>query len=295
MEKIKIPYGKETIYWSPPTEFRVQVVNPKAFPGVSNQEQEVISAMESPIGSKRIEDFKDVTKVAIAISDLTRPVPNKIIIPPIVAKLEEMGIQSKNIFIIVGGGLHKPASMDEIIELIGVEMVNKVTIVSHDANNDGMTVSCGFTSKVTPVEVNKYYVEADLKILTGMIDPHQFVGFTGGAKGLAIGLGSKRLIQANHSLLTNEKAQLGLLEGNPTREDIDEVGEIVGIDFIVNVILNNNKEIVKAVVGHYIDAHRRGVELAKEIFEVPINEKADVVIVSPGGFPKGSSPCVKSS
>nr|WP_028307475.1 nickel-dependent lactate racemase [Desulfitibacter alkalitolerans] len=286
MEKIKIPYGKENIEWTPPNGFQVEVINPKAYEGASNQEEEVVKALESPIGSKTIEEFKGVNKVAIAISDLTRPVPNKVIIPPIVEKLEKIGVKSKNIFVIVGTGLHRPSDKEEFIHLLGEEIVDKVTVISHDANNEELIVSCGVTSKGTPVEVNKYYAEADLKIVTGMIDPHQFIGFTGGAKGLAIGLGSKRLIQANHSMLTSENAQLGLLEGNPPREDIDEVGKIVGIDLIVNVILNNNKEIVKAVAGHFIKAHRRGVELAKDIFEVPIREKAEIAIVSPGGFPK---------
>ena len=286
MEKIKIPYGKANIEWTPPGEFQVEVVNPKACEGASNQEEEVVKALERPIGSKKIEEFKGINKVAIAISDLTRPVPNKVIIPPIIKKLEKMGVDLKNIFIIVGTGLHRPSDREEFIHILDEEIVNKVTVISHDANNDDLIVSCGVTSKGTPVEVNKYYAEADLKIVTGMIDPHQFIGFTGGAKGLAIGLGSKRLIQTNHSMLTSENAQLGLLEGNLPREDIDEVGKIVGIDLIVNVILNNNKEIVKAVAGHYIEAHRKGVELAKEIFEVPVRGKADIAIVSPGGFPK---------
>ena len=286
LEKIKIPYGKENIEWMPSSELRVEVVNPKAYEGASSQKEEVIKALENPIGSKRIEEFKNINKVAIAISDLTRPVPNKVIIPPIVEKLEKIGVNPKNIFIIVGTGLHRPSDREEFISLLGEELVNKVTVISHDADNEELNSSFGITSKGTPVEVNRYYAEADLKIVTGMIDPHQFIGFTGGAKGLTIGLGSRRLIQANHSMLTSEKAQLGILEGNLPREDVDEVGKIVGIDLIVNVLLNTSKEIVKVVAGHYIEAHRKGVEFAKEIFEVPIKEKADIAIVSPGGFPK---------
>lgn len=286
MEKIKIPYGKENIEWQPSNDIQFEVINPKAYEGSFDQEEVVLKALENPIGSKKIEEFKNVNTAAIAISDLTRPVPNKIIIPPIVERLEKMGIDPKNIFIIVGTGLHRPSGKEEFIHLLGEEIVNKVTVISHDANDENLNVLCGVTSRGTPVEVNKYYVEADLKIVTGMIDPHQFMGFTGGAKGLAIGLGSKRLIQANHSMLTSKNAQLGLLEGNMPRADIDEIGKIVGIDLILNVILNGNKEIVSAVAGHYMEAHKKGVELAKKIFEVPIKEKADIVIVSPGGFPK---------
>jgi len=120
----------------------------------------------------------------------------------------------------------------------------------------------------------------------GVIDPHQFAGISGGAKGVVIGLGGEKLVQANHSMLTHPKASLGNLEDNPVREDIDEIGEKIGVDFIVNVVLNSKKEVVKAVSGHFIKAHRVGVEAARKTLQVELNQTADLVIAASGGFPK---------
>jgi len=286
MEAIKIPYGQQNIKWKPPEGFSVEMIYPKDAPGIPDQIGEVVRALEEPINSKKLEDFSGIKTVAIVISDLTRPVPNKIILPPIINKLEKMGVNPKDIKVIVGTGLHRVSTQDDFVELLGEDLANKVTVISHDALDEKMQVHCGMTRLGTPVKVNKHYVEADLRLLTGMIEPHQIVGFSGGAKALAIGLGSKELIQANHAMLTDERAQLGKLEGNPPREDIDEVGKIVGVDFIVNVIVNNKKEIVKAVAGDFLAAHKEGVRIARKLFEVQVDKPADVIVVSPGGYPK---------
>lgn len=286
MEKIKIPFGRDHISWTPTADYVVEMVHPQNVPGVSNTQQEILNAIENPIGGKKLEEFSGAKTAVIAISDLTRPVPNKLILPPIIEKLERMGIEAKNICIIVGAGLHRPSFKEEFKELIGEELVERVMVISHDAQDKDMLANLGETSRGTPVLINKHYLKADLKILTGMIAPHQFAGYSGGAKGLAIGLGGKKLIQTNHAMLLHEDAELGKISGNPAREDMDEIGEIAGIDFIVNVILNNEQEIVNVVAGDYKKAYIKGVELAQKIFEVPVEGKADVIIVSPGGFPK---------
>jgi len=283
---IKIPYGKSYIEWNPDVEVSLEILQLKNVSAAEDQVGEVKRAIENPIGGKKLDDFKGVRTVAIAIADLTRPVPHKIILPQIIEKLEKMGVETKNIMLIVGTGLHRVSTEEEWEELVGQEVLDKVKIISHNAEDPELIVNLGVSSKGTPVDVNKYFVEADLKIVVGMIDPHQFEGFTGGAKGLAIGLGGKRLITANHFMLTDKSACLGKVEGNIAREDLDEIGEIVGIDFIVNVILNGQKEIVKAVAGHFIKAHREGVKAAREIVEVPVSGEMDIVIASPGGFPK---------
>lgn len=283
---IAIPYGQKFIAWNPPANVNPEILYLKDAPAAKDQLEEVRKAIENPIGSKRLEDFEGIQSVAIAIADLTRPVPHKTILPPIIEKLEKNGVKPDNITLIVGTGLHRVSTEDEWEQLVGKEVLNKVNIISHNAEDSDLQVNLGVTSKGTPVEINKHYAEADLKIVVGMIDPHQFEGFTGGAKGLAIGLGSERLITANHSMLTDENSILGQVEGNPAREDLDEVGKIAGIDFIVNVVLNDHKEIVKAVAGDFIKAHREGVRIAREIVEVPVSGEMDIVITSPGGFPK---------
>lgn len=284
--KMSIPYGKKYLEWNPPANIKPEIIYLKDTLAAKNQLEEVKNAIDNPIGSKKLDDFQGIEKVAIAIADLTRPVPHKTILPLIIAKLEQNNVRPENITLIVGTGLHRVSTQDEWEQLVGKEILDKVNIISHEATNPDLQVNLGVTSRGTPVEVNKYYAQADLKIVVGMIEPHQFEGYTGGAKGMAIGLGSEKLITANHSLLTDKNSLLGKVTDNPAREDVDEVGKIAGIDFIVNVVLNDRKEIVKAVAGDFIKAHRAGVRLAREIVEVPVSGEMDLVITSPGGFPK---------
>jgi nickel-dependent lactate racemase len=286
MKEIKIPYGDDFLIWKPKEDFVIKTIYPKDVKPLENPEKAVEEAINNPLGSRKLDEFNNVKTVAIAISDLTRPVPNKIILPPLIEKLLSMGIKPKNICILIGTGLHRRSNKEEFVKLIGEELVNKVTVYSHDANDDNLLVNCGTTKRGTPVLVNRYFVEADLKIVTGMIDPHHFVGYTGGAKSLAIGLGGKKLIDKNHSMLVEDGAELGKIDGNPVREDIDEIGRIVGIDFMLNVVLNNDRKIVGVVGGDYLEAHKKGVQIARSIFEVHVKETADVVLTSPGGFPK---------
>jgi len=284
---VKILYGKSHIEWNPPDEIIPVLLQLKDVPAAKDQAKEVRRAINNPIGSKKLDNFKGIKTVAIAIADLTRSVPHKIILPQIIEKLEKIDVNPKDISLIVGTGLHRVSTEDEWEELVGQEVLDKVKIISHNAKDPEMIVNLGITSRGTPVDINKHYVEADLKIVVGMIDPHQFEGYTGGAKGLAIGLGGEKLITANHSMMIDKNACLGKLKGNPAREDLDEIGGIVGIDFIVNVVLNGNKEIFKAFAGHFIKAHREGVKEARKLNEVSISSREmDIVITSPGGFPK---------
>lgn len=286
MAQIRIPYGKSTLDWQPPDGWAVEVIRPADVPGVSDPVGEVERSLDNPIGGRRLEAFAGARNAVVVISDLTRPVPHRIILPPLIARLEGMGIRPADITLLVATGLHRVSGKAEFAQLVDEELAARVNIVSHNALDPALLTDCGRTRRGTPVRLNRHYIRADFKILTGMIEPHQIVGFSGGAKALAIGLGSEQLIQANHSLLVDERAQPGRLEGNPAREEIDEVGGIAGVDFILNVVLNREKQIVRVVAGEYLRAHRDGVETARRIFQVPAQAGADVVIASPGGFPK---------
>ena len=144
----------------------------------------------------------------------------------------------------------------------------------------------GTTSRGTPLEVFRPYLEADLRICTGNIEYHYFAGFSGGAKAVVPGLCSYAAIRQNHSMMLAPTARAGVLEGNPVREDIDEAGGIIGIDFILNVVLDEQRRVIGAVAGHYLEAHRAGVRAFDARFDLTIDRAADVVIASPGGRPK---------
>ncbi|NCC82279.1 MAG: nickel-dependent lactate racemase [Clostridia bacterium] len=283
MALLSIPYGKG--YIEKEVDFIFEKVNISEEKLPHTNEQEVLRALNEPIG-KSLEGFEKAEKVCIVTSDATRPVPNELLIPALAAKLNEIGIKDEQITIMIGTGLHRVCDHPEMEEILGKEITDRFRVVSHDAFDPSKLINLGTTSKGTPIHINKEYYESDLKISLGVIDPHQFAGFSGGAKGVSIGMAGVDLVNTNHFMLTKPGASLGILEGNPLREDIDEIGRVAKLDLIFNVVLNSKKEIVKAVFGDVFLAHKVGVEAAKTALQVAIDKEADVVIASAGGYPK---------
>lgn len=284
--KIAVPYGHTQQIAVLPAE--VQCTWARLNPAKPDRscEEEIRAALEIPLGVVDWDKLCSAKTVAIAVSDITRPVPSRSIIQQLLTWLESMRIGSQKIVIIVGGGLHRPASKQEIEEILGRDLINRVhKVLSHDADDEAELAYLGATKLGTPVYVNKHFAAADYKIVTGMIDAHQFMGFTGGVKGAVIGLGGRPTITANHARLFLANADLGHLEDNPVRQDLEEAGQMIGVDFLVNVVLNENKEVINAVAGHPKTAHRAGVTVASQIFGIGVPQ-ADIVITSPGGFPK---------
>jgi nickel-dependent lactate racemase len=224
--------------------------------------------------------------LVIVVSDKTRPVPNDTILPPLLERLERLGVRASDITFLVATGAHEPMRPDEFGRILPSEIVERYQVVGHDATAEGDLQKVGITSRGTPLWINKRFLEAETRIVTGSIEPHQFVGFTGGAKSAVIGLAGIATIQANHSMMNHPAARLGIYDGNPVREDIDEGGKLVGIDFAVNTVLNNEGGIVRAFAGTADAVQRSGVALSSAITQVEISERADVVIASPGGYPK---------
>lgn len=285
MEQIKLPYGQGDILWPTDKYPEFQLIIPGEVEATGSEEEVIREGLASPFGDKKLAQLRDAEKIVIVTCDNTRAVPNKRLMPILLNELEKAGIASDRVTILIGAGLHPPMPSEKFADLLGEDVVKRVQVYSHDAKDLSQMAYLGESSRKTPIYINKRYVEADARIIVGMIDPHQFIGFSGGAKGLVIGLGGEKLIQANHSMLTNTKCELGNIEDNPARLDIEEIGGKVGIDFIVNVIVNNNKEVVKVVAGDYQLAHKTGVKIAKEVCQVKA-KPAHLVVASQGGIPK---------
>ncbi len=283
MALISLPYGRG--YIEKEVDFPFEKVNISEAELPHTNEEEVLRALNEPIG-KSLEGFENAKTVCIVTSDATRPVPNELLIPPLAAKLNEMGIKDEQITIMIGTGLHRICEPPEMEEILGTESFKRFKVVSHDAFNPDLLIDLGTTSRGTPIQLNKEYYEADLKISLGVIDPHQFAGYSGGAKGVSIGVAGEKVVNANHEMLTKPGASLGVFEGNPLRADIDEIGRASKLDLIYNVVLNSKREIVKAVFGDVFLAHKVGMEAAAQALQVEIKQEADVVIASAGGFPK---------
>jgi nickel-dependent lactate racemase len=248
-------------------------------------EQEVIRAIENPIGTIRLKDIVNSgEKIVIITSDITRPMPSKIVLPPLINELKLANVGISDITIVLALGSHRKHSEDEKKYLVGNIIYNSgINIIDSNMNE---CINLGKCKNGTPVDIFKLVALADRIICLGNIEYHYFAGYSGGAKAIMPGVSSHDAIQANHSNMVSENAYAGNIESNPVRQDIDEVGEFIKIDFIVNVVLNNKKEIVKAVAGHYIQAHRDGCKTLDKLYGIELERQADIVIVSPGGFPK---------
>lgn len=245
---------------------------------------EVKRAMDNPIGSKKLKDIvKKGEKVAIITSDITRPMPSRIVLPVVVSELNSAGIQDSDITVVFAVGIHRSHTDEERKYLAGDEIYNRIKCI--DSNSVGYTC-IGKTKNGTPLDICNAVVEADRVICMGNIEFHYFAGYSGGAKAIMPGVSTREAIRANHCNMVYDEAKAGNLDTNPVRIDMEEAGKRVGIDFIVNVVLDANKNIIKAVAGDYIKAHREGCKFLDKLYKIEIPEKADIVITTPGGFPK---------
>jgi len=281
---VKLPYDKNTIEVDIPEENLEGFLEPIKVAPKDKSENIIKAALEKPIGSKPLKEIiKPGERVAIVTSDITRPCPSKIMLPPILEALEKTGVSRENITIVFALGSHRPHTEEEKRYLVGNYIFENYRCIDHDPND---CVPLGKTSRGTPIEIFRPVVEANRRICLGNIEFHYFAGYSGGAKAIFPGVSTPQAIQANHSMMLDSNAKTGKANGNPVREDLEEVGRTLRIDFILNSILSAKKEILYAVAGHYIEAHRAGCKILDSIGKVPIGKEADIVIVSAGGYPK---------
>ncbi len=247
-------------------------------------EAEVKRALENPIGSPRLKDLVHPGEtVAIVTSDVTRPMPTCKVMPALLDELYAGGIKPEDITLVFALGSHRKQTDEEKRRLAGERAWNEVRCVDSDPDD---CISYGVTSRGTPVDITRVVAEADRRICLGNIEYHYFAGYSGGAKAIMPGVSTRAAIQANHSRMVLPEAKAGTLETNPLRMDIEEAGAMVGIDFIVNVVLSEHKEILKAVAGDVTQAHRVGCRFLDTLYRKELKEPADIVLVSQGGAPK---------
>ena len=245
--------------------------------------EEVERALDNPIGTDKVENLvKAGQKVCIITSDITRPMPSKICLPPLIKRLNKAGVKNSDILIVFALGSHRPHTEQEMRYLVGDEVFDSIECV--DSNPD-QCVRIGITSCGTAVDIFDRVVNSDFIICMGNIEYHYFAGYSGGAKAIMPGVSTKEAIRQNHKMMVDEKAYAGNLN-SPVRLDIEEAGALLGIDFILNVVLDEHKKIIYACAGDTIKAHRAGCQFLDKLYSVEIKEKADIVVVSAGGYPK---------
>jgi nickel-dependent lactate racemase len=281
-----LPYGKTDVCVRVPTRNFLGSIEPKEKRGVTDAKAEIERALKEPLGSKKLADIaKPESKVAVVVDDITRPAPSNVMVPPILDELFAAGVKEENVTVIFACGTHRPVTHDEAISLLGEAIVNRLKTISHDCRATD-SVDVGTTRKFgTKVRLNKAFMDADLRILTGDICLHYFAGYGGGRKSILPGIASEDAVKHNHALLLDANARTGVLNENPVHEDMEEAAKLVRVDFALNVVLNSRHDVVKAFAGDVDQVFFEGVKLVDEMYRVQVDRRADIVVVSPGGNP----------
>ena len=282
--KIELGIGTRTDAVEIPDSSLLSVLTPNPVKTDLMGEAEVRRALENPIGSPRLKDIvKPGEKIAIVTSDITRPMPTYTAMPPLLDELYAAGVRREDITLVFALGSHRAHTEEEKKKLAGERAYNEIRCVDGDPKD---AVHLGSTTHGTPVDIVRVVAEADRRICLGNIEYHYFAGYSGGAKAIMPGVSTREAIQSNHSMMVRDEACAGNLDTNPVRKDIEEAAAICGIDFILNVVLDEHKKIIHGFAGDSIKAHRAGCAFLDTLYQVKIPKRADIVIVSQGGAPK---------
>jgi nickel-dependent lactate racemase len=273
---MRLGYGAGSVSLEVEGDERFELVLPNELPGAEDEAVEIERALDEPIGPA-LEDFAGCDTAAIMASDVTRPAPTSKMLPPLLRRLEALGIS--DVLVVFGLGTHRRMTTEEENRLLGGSA--HLPHIQHDKDR---CVSLGETSRKTPVEILEVVASSDLKIGTGNIVYHYYAGYSGGAKAILPGVSSERSININHAMMVDPRSKSGRLDG-PVRLDMEEAAEIAGLDFILNVVLNSRKEIVRAVAGDFVEAHRAGAKVVDEMYQRPV-VPAEIVVTCAGGRPK---------
>jgi nickel-dependent lactate racemase len=287
--KANLLCGRETIELELPDS--VQLIENKPAKALANPEAAVREVLLNPIGTAPLTEIAKGRKNAcIVISDITRPVPNKIILPPLLRTLEESGIAAQNITILIATGMHRPNLGEELESMVGKEIMDNYKIVNHYCQKEEELREIA-KIEGAPIEINTHYLDADLKILTGLIEPHFYAGFSGSRKSILPGISSFQTMKFMHSYKVIDQLREAncRLENNIFHQYAMEVTELAGVDFILNVVINQDRELAGVFAGHYDLAHQEGCKLVANHAVAKLPEKVDLVITSAGGYPLDAS------
>lgn len=288
MTEVSFPYGKRKIVHkfddrelAAVLESSINEYVPKA-----SGEELVLKAMENPTGSKRLcELARDKKKIVIIASDHTRPVPSKVIIPPMLKEIRSTN-PAADITILIATGCHRGTTKQELIDKFGAEIVENENIYIHDCDERDMLKNIGKLPSGGECEINRIAVEADLLIAEGFIEPHLFAGFSGGRKSVLPGVAGRTTVLSNHcsEFIDDPNSRTGILQNNPIHEDMLWAAETAGLKYIVNVVLNAEKEVIYAAAGDFKAAHKKGTDFLFSLCGVNAVD-ADVAITTNGGYP----------
>jgi nickel-dependent lactate racemase len=284
--QVNLAYGRDglTVYLPDSTH----VVEPRFVPGVPDEPTAIRDALRQPIESASLaEKAKPGDRVVIVHSDITRATPNNRILPVLLAELEAVGIAREDITLLNALGTHRRQTEAELRMMLGDRVVDNYRCLQHDAYDDANLILLGKTSLGHPVRVNRHYLEADVRILTGFIEPHFFAGFSGGPKGVLPALAGAESVLTNHGrkMIADPNATWAITEGNPIWEEMREVALLTKPTFLLNVTLNAQHEITGVFAGDMLAAHRTGCKFIRKGAMAKVDAPYDIVITTNSGYP----------
>lgn len=287
---LQLLYGRGTLDVSLPDSARAHVIRKPDFPAAASAAEVYAEAMAQPIGCQPLEKLcSGCQSACILICDITRPVPNHVFLRPMIEVMLAAGIEASRITVLVATGLHRPNEGEELVELVGDDWVLKtVSVINHFALNDDDHVDLGITeTRGTPVKLDKRFVEADLRIATGLVEPHFMAGYSGGRKVIAPGVAHHETIRTFHSarFMEDPAATQCNLTHNPLHEEQLEIVRMLGDVYAFNTIIDEHRTLVHATFGEVIASHLSAVEFVRDFTEIPVGRQFSTVVTSSAGYP----------
>lgn len=287
----RIPYSKTYLEFTLPAGMRATVVESRPVPPLSDPEAAVAEALARPIGSPPLRELaRPGDRVCIVFTDITRASPDHILVPALLRELEAAGVRDEDITLLCGIGMHRPSTPEEKVAKLGAEVVARYRVIDNEPRNPQALVDLGVTPGGVPVQVHRAAVEADLLVATGIVEPHQYAGYSGGRKTVAVGAAGEALIAHTHgpAFVDHPGTRLGRIEGNPFHEAVTEAARRAGLRFILNAVMDDEHRILKVAAGDPEAAFVELVAFARTVYEVPIPHQYDVAIGGVG-YPKDTN------
>lgn len=285
--KVELAYGEGRLALELPAG-RTTVIKPTHTAGLADERAAVREALRQPVGAAPLrESVRPDQRVCIVFTDATRATPNERIIPWLLEELAEAGVPREGITLLNSTGTHRPAPTEELERLLTPEVVAGYRVLNHDCHDAASLVEVGRTRTGAPALLNRHVVEADFRIITGFIEPHFFAGFSGGPKGIMPGCAGLETVMSNHGAanIGDSRATFGVLEGNPLWEELRDIALKVGPSFLLNVTLNEERQITGVFAGDLLAAHKVGCEFEREAAMQAVAEPFDVVVTTNSGYP----------
>jgi nickel-dependent lactate racemase len=291
MGTYRVPYGNETIEFSLPPTMRGTVAVSQPVPALADVCSAVASALANPIGSPRLREIaRPGQRVCLVFTDITRSCPDHLLVPPMLEELRAAGVRDEDVTLLCGIGMHRSSTHAEKVAKLGAGIVSKYRVIDNEPQNPAMLVDLGVTPGGVPVSVHRAVVDSDLVLATGIVEPHQYAGYSGGRKTLAVGAAGEVLIAHTHgpAFVDHPGTRLGSIAGNPFHEAVAEAARRAGLRFILNVVLDDDKRVLRAAAGDPELAFSDLVAFARSVYEVPVPRRYDIA-VGGVGFPKDSN------